>query len=89
MTESMTVIQARLSEQDARQVDQDAQTLGLRNRSEAVRAGLRLLHRRAAQQALAREYDDFYGAGSEAPISDVTSIGDQLAADTMQSNPQD
>lgn len=79
----MTIVQARLSEHDARQVDQDAQALGLRNRSEAVRAGLRLLHRKAAHAALGREYDEFYGAGTEAPVSDVTNIGDQLAAEMM------
>lgn len=78
----MTLVQARLSEKHARQVDRDIVTLGLRNRSDAVREGLKLLHRQAAHAALAREYDDFYG-GVEAPVSDVTAIGDQVAAEAM------
>jgi hypothetical protein len=44
----------------ARQADEDAEALGLPNRSAAVREGLRLLHRRARQVALERDYDDFY-----------------------------
>lgn len=82
MTEQVTIVQARLPESHLRQVDQDIATLGLRNRSDAVREGLLLLHQRAAQAALAREYDDFYGT-TEAPVSDVTAIGDTIAADTM------
>lgn len=82
MTEQVTIVQARLTEKHARQVDQDIATLGLRNRSEAVREGLRLLHRRAAHAALASEYDEFYGS-AEAPVSDVTDIGDQVAVEAM------
>lgn len=83
MTERTTLIQARLSESYARQVDQDIAALGLKSRSDAVREGLKLLHRRAAQAALAREYDEFYGA-AQAPVSDVTAIGDRLAAEAMR-----
>lgn len=82
MTDQVTIVQARLTAQHARQVDHDIATLGLRNRSEAVREGLRLLHRRAAHAALAREYDEFYGS-TEAPVSDVTNIGDRLAVEAM------
>lgn len=85
MTEQMTLVQARLSEKHARQVDQDIATLGLRSRSEAVREGLKLLHRQAAHAALAREYDDFYG-NAEAPVSDVTAIGDEVAVEAMSAD---
>lgn len=76
-------MQARLSAGDVVQLDADARTLGLQNRSEAVRAALRLLHRHAARQALAREYDEFYGSG-QAPVSDVTEVGDKIAVDVMR-----
>lgn len=79
MTESMTVIQARVPTAIAHQADEDAALLGLANRSAAVREGLRLLHRRARERALAQDYDDFY-RGAEAPLSDVTAIGEQVAA---------
>jgi Arc/MetJ-type ribon-helix-helix transcriptional regulator len=82
MTERTTLVQARLTEEGARQVDHDIATLGLRNRSEAVREGLRLLHRQASHVALAREYDEFYGGG-EAPVSDITAMGAEVAAATM------
>lgn len=89
MTEEHTsLVQARLSAQHARQVDQDMATLGLRTRSDAVRAGLRLLHRQARQEALAREYDEFYG-GQPAPLTDTTAIGDQLAAHVMSAERDD
>ena len=78
----MTLVQARVPEKHARQIDQDIAALGLKNRSDAVREGLRLLHRHAAHAALAREYDEFYGE-YEAPVSDVTAIGDQLAVESM------
>jgi Arc/MetJ-type ribon-helix-helix transcriptional regulator len=75
----MTVIQARVPTAIARQADEDAALLGLGNRSAAVREGLRLLHRRARERALAQDYDDFY-RGATAPLSDVTAIGEQVAA---------
>ncbi|MGH3519481.1 MAG: ribbon-helix-helix protein, CopG family [Haloechinothrix sp.] len=78
----MTLVQARLSEERARQLDHDIAALGLKNRSDAVREGLKLLHRRAANARLAREYDDFYGT-DQAPISDVSAAGDEIAAGAM------
>jgi Arc/MetJ-type ribon-helix-helix transcriptional regulator len=77
----MTLVQARVSRADAQRLDDDAGELGLASRSEAVREGLRLLHRRARDAALAREYDEFYGG--EAPLSDVTAAGDHIAAGTI------
>lgn len=76
------MIQARVPDTVARQADEDAALLGLANRSAAVREGLRLLHRRARERALAQDYDDFYHGGA-APLSEVTAIGDQVAADTI------
>jgi hypothetical protein len=83
MTDRMTLVQARVTVADADQLDSDAHILGLANRSEALREGLRLLHRRAKQAALARDYDAFYGPGAVAPISDVTLVGDEIAAETI------
>lgn len=77
-----TLVQARLSAGHARQVDQDLASLGLKNRSEAVREGLRLLHRQAAHATLADEYDAFYG-DAPAPVSEVTAQGAEIAAETM------
>lgn len=76
------LVQARVPAGVARQADEDAAVLGLPNRSAAVREGLRLLHRRARELALARDYDDFY-QGEAAPVSDVTALGDQIAATTI------
>ncbi len=81
--EHTTLVQARLTSQRVRQIDQDMATLGLRTRSEAVREGLRLLHKQAQQDALAREYDNFYGSHHTAPLTEMTTLGDQLAADAI------
>ena len=45
----------------------DAVVLGLDGPSDLVREGLRLVHRRAQEQALIDSYDDFYG-GERAPL---------------------
>jgi Arc/MetJ-type ribon-helix-helix transcriptional regulator len=83
MANRTTLVQVRVPEGDARQLDADAHLLGLRNRSEAVREGLRLLHHHARDAELLQEYDHFYGAGAEAPVSELTALGDQIAAETM------
>jgi hypothetical protein len=49
------------------------------SRGAVGREGLRLLHRRARERAPAQDYDDFY-RGATAPVSDVTAIGEQVAA---------
>ncbi|MGH3821225.1 MAG: ribbon-helix-helix protein, CopG family [Pseudonocardiaceae bacterium] len=82
----MTLVQARVSDAVAQQLDADARALGLANRSEAVREGLRLLHRRARHAALARDYDAFYGDAAQAPVSEVTEVGDIVAAQTITDN---
>jgi len=65
------IVQARVNDQVLQQLSADASTLGLDNTSAALREGIELLHRKAAQVRLARSYDDFYG-GEPAPLSDVT-----------------
>ena len=65
------IVQARVSDHILDQLAADAATLGLDSTSAALREGIELLHRKAAQTRLARTYDDFYG-GEPAPLSDVT-----------------
>ncbi len=65
------IVQARVNDQVLEQLTADAATLGLDNTSAALREGIELLRRKAAQVRLARSYDDFYG-GEPAPLSDVT-----------------
>lgn len=80
----MTLVQARIPISDVRQVDEDAAILGLKSRSAAIREALRLLHRHAREVALSHEYDVFYGNG-EAPVGDISTIGDQIAAEAVAS----
>lgn len=61
-------MQARIDPDFARQlVDEDAPVLGLVGPSELVREGLRLVHSRAREAAMAAAYDEFYG-GEPAPV---------------------
>ena len=61
-------MQARIDPDFARQlVDEDGPILGLAGPSELVREGLRLVHHRACEAAMAAEYDKFYG-GEVAPV---------------------
>ncbi|GAB2939019.1 hypothetical protein GCM10027047_39100 [Rhodococcus aerolatus] len=59
--------QARISHERAAELRRDAELLGLDGRTEIVRAALELLHRRAAEERMARSVDDFYGGG-EPPL---------------------
>jgi len=61
------VWQARIGRDLARQLRDDAQTLGLNNRTDIVKAALRLLHQQAAQERMARSVADFYG-DADAPL---------------------
>ncbi len=56
--------QARISHQRAAQLRDDAELLGLDGRTEIVKAALELLHKRAAEERMARSVDSFY-AGRE------------------------
>jgi len=53
--------QARITHDLAAQLRSDAQLLGLDGRTEIVKAALQLLHRRAAEERMARSVDTFYG----------------------------
>ncbi len=56
--------QARIGHDLAAQLRRDAALLGLEGRTEIVKAALDLLHRRAAEERMARSVDDFYGTDS-------------------------
>lgn len=58
--------QARIGHDLAGQLRRDAEVLGLDGRTEIVKAGLELLHRRAAEERMARSVDGFYGADGPA-----------------------
>lgn len=59
--------QARITHDVAAQLRSDAELLGLDGRTEIVRAALELLHRRAAEERMARSVDFFYG-DTEPPL---------------------
>lgn len=67
---SGSIWQTRLSREAAATYERDLEILGI-DRSEALRRGLRLLHREALETGMARDVEDFYG-GERAPLSDVT-----------------
>jgi hypothetical protein len=56
--------QARITHELAAQLREDAELLGLDGRTEIVRAALELLHKRAAEERMARSVDSYY-AGRE------------------------
>lgn len=66
-TGSSETWQARISHDLAAQLRNDAELLGLEGRTEIVKAALQLLHRRAAEERMARSVDDFYG-NNEPPL---------------------
>ena len=59
--------QARISHELAAQLRNDAELLGLDGRTEIVKAALELLHRRAAEERMARNVDDYY-ADRDVPL---------------------
>jgi hypothetical protein len=65
---SSVILQARVEGGFAEELlAHDAVILGLDGPSEVVREGLKLVHRRAQEQALIDSYDQFYG-GERAPL---------------------
>lgn len=57
------IMQARIEGAFAQTLlERDAVVLGLEGPSDLVREGLRLVHRRAQEQAMADSYDAFYGS---------------------------
>ncbi|MGH3544807.1 MAG: ribbon-helix-helix protein, CopG family, partial [Mycobacteriales bacterium] len=71
----VALIQARVSRLEAEQLEADARTLGLPNRSEAMRRAIALLHQQAREAELSQSYDEYYG-GQQTPVSDVSALGD-------------
>lgn len=66
-TAATEVWQARIGRDFAAQLVEDARTLGLDGRTDIVRAGLQMLHRRAAEERMALSVDTFY-RGSPPPL---------------------
>lgn len=64
--------QARIGHELAAQLRDDAEVLGLSGRTDIVKAALQLIHRRAAEERMARSVVDFYGSHEPAlPIGVV------------------
>jgi hypothetical protein len=61
ITDASETWQARIGHDLAAQLRLDAEILGLDGRTEIVKAALQLLHRRAAEERMARSVDAFYG----------------------------
>lgn len=74
--------QARIGHDLAAQLRHDAEILGLDGRTDIVRAALHLIHRRAAEERMARSVDVFYGDG-EPPLP----IGVATADDDSDATP--
>lgn len=74
--------QARITHDLAAQLRDDAELLGLDGRTEIVRAALELLHRRAAEERMARSVDEFYGDGEPPLPVGVQPAGHQPDATT-------
>ena len=66
-TDASETWQARIGHDLAAQLRLDAELLGLDGRTEIVKAALQLLHRRAAEERMARSVADFYG-DAEPPL---------------------
>lgn len=58
--EASEVWQARIGREFAAQLREDSEVLGLDGRTDIVKAGLQLLHKRAAEERMARSVDGFY-----------------------------
>lgn len=70
------IMQARVEATFARTLlERDARVLGLDGASDLVREGLRLVHQRAQEQAMADSYDAFYGGKPAPPPTGVEAAG--------------
>lgn len=75
--EATEVWQARIGHELAAALRADAAVLGLDTRTDIVKAALRLLHQRAAEERMARSIDEFYGDSEPGlPIGVVPLDGD-------------
>lgn len=68
--------QARIGHDLAAQLRADADILGINGRTDIVKAALQLLHRRAAEERMARSVDEFYGGATPALPIGVLAAGD-------------
>lgn len=90
-TGATEVWQARIGHELAAQLRADADILGLNGRTDIVKAALQLLHRRAAEERMARSVDAFYGNAVPAlpigvlPTDDDTV--DRLGANRVATRP--
>lgn len=77
-TRATEVWQARIGHELAAQLREDAELLGLKGRTDIVKAALHMIHRRAAEERMARSVDDFYcDTEPELPIG-VLGTGETL-----------
>lgn len=80
-TSATEVWQARIGRAFATQLQEDAETLGLDGRTDIVKAGLQLLHRRAAEERMAHSVEEFYAdAAPPLPVG-VPADGEDEPAD--------
>ncbi len=78
-TGATEVWQARIGHEMAAAPRADAEILGLRGRTDIVKAALQLLHRRAAEERMARSLDEYFrGAAPPLPIGVLTADDDTL-----------
>lgn len=66
-TDGTEVWQARIGRELAAELHADAEVLGLVGRTAIVKAALELIHRRAAEERMARGVAAFYG-GADPPL---------------------
>lgn len=84
-TGSTEVWQARIGREFAAQLQQDAEVLGLGGRTDIVKAGLQLLHRRAAEERMARSVEAFYqDSAPPLPIGVPPDDQEEAGADTPE-----
>lgn len=90
-TGATEVWQARIGHELAAQLRADSAVLGLNRRTDIVKAGLQLIHRRAAEERMARSVDEFYGGAAPVlPIGVLAAGGDapdRLAEDRVATAP--
>jgi hypothetical protein len=85
-TGATEVWQARIGRAFAAELLADADVLGLEGRTDIVKAALLMLHRRAAEERMARGVDAFYGGRTPAlPIGVLPDQGD--ATEQTTTNP--
>ena len=72
--------QARIGHELAAQLRDDAEVLGLSGRTDIVKAALQLIHRRAAEERMARSVADFYGDHQPALPIGVVGVDDDAGA---------